>query len=123
MLEKATKKKKILTRIKRVKNKSNDQKSAIYNNIALNNVSSNVIKFFDYYCSIISEAKYKTIHEERIKILTPKQMFQNLPIATAQVKAGNTYENLLIQICHIIYSLYQAKKITEKVYNNIMNSI
>ena len=29
-----------------------------------------------------------------IKILTPKQMFQRLSIALAQVKAGNTSENL-----------------------------
>ena len=38
------------------------------------------------------------------------------------VKAGNIYEHLLNQICQIIYSLYQAKEITKKVYNNIMNS-
>ena len=30
-----------------------------------------------------------------IKILTPKQMLQRLPIALAQVKVGNTSENLL----------------------------
>ena len=36
-------------------------------------------------------------------------MLQRLPIALAQVKAGNTYENLLNEICQIMYSLYQAK--------------
>ena len=50
-------------------------------------------------------------------------MFQRLPIALAQVKAGNTSENLLNEIRQIIYSLYRAKEITKKVYNNIMNSI
>ena len=30
-----------------------------------------------------------------IKILTPKQMLQRLPIALAQVKVGNTSESLL----------------------------
>ena len=50
-------------------------------------------------------------------------MLQRLPIALAQVKAGNTSENLLNQIRQIIYSLYQEKEITKKVYNNIMNSI
>ena len=50
-------------------------------------------------------------------------MLQRLPIALAQVKAGNTTENLLNETRQIIYSLYQAKKITKKVYNNIMNSI
>ena len=39
------------------------------------------------------------------KILTPKQMLQRLPIALAQVKAGNTSGNLLNEIRKIIYSL------------------
>ena len=72
---------------------------------------------------MIFEAKYKSIHGERLQILTPKQMLQRLPIALAQVKAGNTSENLLNEIRQVIYSLYQAKEITKKVYNNIMNSI
>ena len=39
---------------------------------------------------MISEAKYKSMHGEELKILTPKQMLQRLPISIAQVKAGNT---------------------------------
>ena len=58
-----------------------------------------------------------------LKILTPKEMLQRLPIALAQVKAGNTSENLLNEIRQIIYYLYREKEVTEKVYNNIMNSI
>ena len=50
-------------------------------------------------------------------------MLQRLPIALAQVKAGSTSEDLLNEIKQIIYSLYQAKEITEKVYSNIINSI
>ena len=49
-------------------------------------------------------------------------MLQRLPTALAQVKAGNTSENLLNKIRQIIYYLYRAKEITKKVYNNIMNS-
>ena len=60
---------------------------------------------------------------DHLKILTPKQMLQRLPIALAQVKIGNTSKNLLNKIRKIIYSLYRAKEITKKVYNNIMNSI
>ena len=56
------------------------------------------------------------------KILTNKQMLQRLPIAFAQIKADNTSENLLNEIKQIIYSLYWAKEITKKVYNNIVNS-
>ena len=36
-------------------------------------------------------------------------MLQRLLIALKQVKAGNTSENLLNEISHIIYSLYQVK--------------
>ena len=48
-------------------------------------------------------------------------MLQRLP--TAQVQTDNASENLLNKIHQIICSLYQAEEITEKVYNNIMNSI
>ena len=50
-------------------------------------------------------------------------MFQRLPIALAQVKVGNTSENLLNEIRQIIYSLYWSKEINKKVYNKIMISI
>ena len=65
---------------------------------------------------IVSEAKYRSIHGEGLKILTPKQMLQRLPISLAQVKAGNTSENLLNEIRQIIYSLYREKEITKTVY-------
>ena len=58
-----------------------------------------------------------------LKILTPKQMLQRLPIALAQVKAGNNSENLLNEIKRIVCSLYQLKEITKKVHNNIIKSI
>ena len=60
---------------------------------------------------------------ERIKILTPNQMLKRLPIALAQVKAGNNSESLLNEIRQIVYSLYRSKEITKKAYNNIINSI
>ena len=58
-----------------------------------------------------------------IEILTSRQMLQRLPIVLTQVKAVNTSENLLNEVCQIIYSLYQEKKIAKEVYKNIMNSI
>ena len=74
-----------------------------------------VIKMNDDYSSTTSEAKYKSIQGEQLKNLTLIQMFQRLPIALAQVKAGNTSENLLNEIRQIIYSLYCAKKITKNI--------
>ena len=52
-----------------------------------------------------------------------KQMLQKLPIVLAQLRAGNTSENVLNEIRQIIYSLHREKEVTKKVYNNIMNSI
>ena len=41
-----------------------------------------------------------------IKLLTPKQILQSLPIALAQVKAGNTSENVLNEIRQIMSYSY-----------------
>ena len=42
-------------------------------------------------------------------------MLQTLPIVLAQVKAGNTSENLLNEIRKIIYSLHQEQEVPKKV--------
>ena len=86
------------------------------------------IKFYNDYSLMMSEAKTKwkqnnTTKGKGLKILTPKQMLQRLPIALAQVKSGNDSQNLLNEIRQIIYSLYQSKEITKKVCNNLMKSL
>ena len=88
-----------------------------------------VISFFRDYAKMMLDAAYNAKQNETeqdgtgLKILTSKQMLQRLPIALAQVKAGNNWENLLNEIRQIVYSLYQSKEITKKVYNNIIKSI
>ena len=84
---------------------------------------NNVVQFFDDYSSILFEAKRKTTKRTELKTLTPKQMLERLPIALAQVKSGNNLQSLLNEIRKIVYSLYQSKEITKKVYNNIIKSI
>ena len=73
------------------------------------------INFFRDYEKMVLDAAYKSKQNETegkgLKILTPKR----LPIALAQVKAGNNSENLLNEIRQIGYSLYQTKQITKKV--------
>ena len=73
---------------------------------------NSVIEFFDDYSSMVFKAKLKVTKETGLKILTPKQMLQRLPIALAQVKAGNNSESLLNEIRQIVYSLNQSKQIT-----------
>ena len=74
---------------------------------------------------MILEAKKLAKQEEKgLKILTPKQMLQRLPIALAQIKGGSNSESLLNEIRQIVYSLYQSKEFTKKkAYNNIIKSI
>ena len=57
-----------------------------------------------------------------LKILTPKQILQRLPIAFAQVRAGNTSDDLLIKVRQIVYSLYWAKVITKKICDDVIKS-
>ena len=78
---------------------------------------------FNDYSLIALETKHKVKYGKGLKILTPKQVLQRLLISLAQLKAANTSEKLLNKVRQIIYSLYQEKEFTERVYNNIMNSI
>ena len=104
---------------------SKEEKSTIYNIELLYKARKEAIKFFDDYSLMVSEAKDKAKNNtsgKGLKMLTPKQILQRLPIALPQVKAGNNSENLLNEIRQIIYSLYQSKEITKKVYN-LMKSL
>ena len=80
-----------LNKISRGRHKSKEQKSALENIKLLYKSREAVIKLFNDYFSIISEAKYKSIHGEGFKTLNLKQMHQRLPIALAQVKAGELH--------------------------------
>ena len=48
-----------------------------------------------------------------LKILTPNQMLGRLPIALAQLKAGNNSEKRKNEIWQLLYSLYTSKKLTK----------
>ena len=111
----------------RIGNKNQEQKEVI-NNLEKFYISrEEVINFFRDHGKMVLDAAYKSKHNKTggkgLKILTPKQMFQRLPIALAQVKAGNNSESSSNEIRQIVYSLYQSKKITKKVYNNIIKSM
>ena len=90
-------------------------------------IQDKYIDLFNKNAKIRSEAIYEAKQDETrgtgLKILTPKQFLQRLPIALAQVKAGNNSESLLNEIRQIFYSLYQSKEIAKKVYNNIIKLI
>ena len=84
---------------------------------------TNVAKFSDRLPPLGLTRAAKVSDRTRLKILTPKQMLQRLPIALVQVKAGNMSENVLNQICQIICYLHQAKEITKQLCNKTTNSV
>ena len=73
-------------------------RNVLYNIEMLHKARNSVIEFFDDYSSMISEAKLKATKGTRLKILTPKQLLQRIPIPLAKVKAGNNTESLLNEI-------------------------
>ena len=56
-----------------------------------------VIKLFNEYSKIVSEAKYKAEYGEGLKILTPKQVLQRLQIALTQVLLNENRAKKLLQ--------------------------
>ena len=105
------------------KYKSKVQKNTLYNIEMFYRSKNEAIKVYDDYSAMMSEAKYKATKGTGLKILTAKQMLQRLPIALEEAKAGNKFENILNELRQIVYSLYQSKEITKKVYNDIIKSI
>ena len=84
----------------------------------INFIFLEVINFFKDYIEMLSDDTDNAKQNQ-----TKETGLQRLPIALAQVKAGNNSEILLNEIRQIVYFLYQSKQITKKVYNNIIKSI
>ena len=59
----------------------------------LYNTRKAAIDFFDEYTSRASEARRQEKKGTGLKISPPKQMLQRLPIALAQIKAGNNSQS------------------------------
>ena len=78
---------------------------------------------FNDYAKNMSRNIYKSKQGKGLKVLPPKQILQRLPIGLAQIKAGKNPESLLNEIRQTLYSLYQSKEITKKVYKCIIISI
>ena len=117
--------KKDLGRIKQgdPRDKSEEQKKTTDNIKNLYSSIEEVVKMFNDYARNMSRNIYDSKQEGTgLKILTPKQMLQRLPISLAQIKADNNSQSLLNEIRHIVYSLYQSREITKKIYN-ILKSI
>ena len=103
--------------------KSLEQTQTIRNIENLYNSREEVVRMFNDYAKNMSRNIYESKQGEGLKILTPKQTLQRSSLALTQIKAGDNSETLLNDIRQLVYSLYQSKTITKKVYNNIIKSI
>ena len=80
-----------------------------------NNIVTVVKKIFDFN---------KHAQEgQGMKILTPNQMRNRLPIALAQLQAGNNSNKLKNEIRQLLYSLYRSKNMTKQIYKSLISII
>ena len=61
-----------------------------------------------------SKPKNETTRGKELKISMAKQMLRRLSIVLAQVKACNTFENLLNEIYQLMFLCIQRKKLLKK---------
>ena len=71
----------------------------------------------------ILEFNKQNQQEQGLKILTPDQRLNRLPITLAQLKAGNNSQKLINEIRQLLSSLYRSKKLTKTIYNHLINAI
>ena len=58
-----------------------------------------------------------------LKLLTPNQMLNGLPITLAQLQAGNNSNKLKNEIRQPSYSLYRSKNMTKQIYKSLIGII
>ena len=60
---------------------------------------------------------------EALKILNLDQKLSRLSITLAQLKAGNSSENLINELRQLLYFLHRSNKLTKKIYNHLISTI
>ena len=70
-----------------------------------------------------SAAQRRNQQGQGLKILTPNQILRRLPVALAQLNAGNNSKKLKSEIRQLLYSLYRSKKLTKNIYKSLVDII
>ena len=70
-----------------------------------------------------STAQRRNQQGKRLKILTPNQMLNRIPITLAQLNAVNNSEKLKNEIGRLLHSLYRSKKFTKQIYKSLIDII
>ena len=69
------------------------------------------------------ESDEESIQGKGLKISTPNQKLNRLPISLAQLNVGNNSEKLKNEIRQLLYSLYRSKKLTKQLYKSLIDII
>ena len=70
-----------------------------------------------------SAAERRNKSGEGLKILTPYQTLNRLPISLAQLKAENNSQKLKNEIRQLLLYLYCFKKLTKQLYKSLVDII
>ena len=95
----------------------------------INNVIKDIEFVLDYAASLddseqgFSNSDFSVTKGEGLKILTPDQMFNKLPITLAQLKAGNNSGKLKNEMRQLLNSFYRSKKLTKQIYKSLIDII
>ena len=82
-----------------------------------------VEKILEIVKEIVRFSRQNQQKGQSIRILKPNQMSNRLPIALAQLQAGNNSNKLKNEIRQLLYSLYCSKNMTEQIYKNLIGII
>ena len=93
-------------------------------NNKINSISENEIRFEQPNEIVNIVQKILEFNRQQsgqgLKILTPDQMLNRLPISLAQLNAGNNSEKLKNKIRQLLCSLYRSKKLTKQIYKSLI---
>ena len=70
-----------------------------------------------------STAQRRNQQGQGLKMLTPNQMLNRLPISLALLMAGSNSEKLKNEIRQLLYSLYRSKKLKKQLYESLIDII
>ena len=97
------------------KTRSEEQQKTIDNVENLYNARQEIVKMYNNYAKNISRNIYESKQKGTgLKILTPNQMLKRLPIALAQISAGNNSESLLMKSVRLFILCTDQKKLLKK---------
>ena len=109
--------------VEEIKNRWSKSKDSIEKVPRDEKENEKVEKILEIVKEIVRFSRQNQQKGQSIRILKPNQMSNRLPIALAQLQAGNNSNKLKNEIRQLLYSLYCSKNMTEQIYKNLIGII